>query len=248
MLSSYTSFIDHANNRANFDSEEFINILEIAARFPELDDFPSEDREDEYALLYRGDQLFVRTFLHWPGDFQYYQTMLGDIVAIGYPSPTGGQHIIDIPPVGIGITAGSSHEEAAWSFIRRFLLPDADVDTEFWLTLNIESFEARITELMTPDYWEETNPEIGAVEGEERPIEFGWPGLSQRFYMYAMTEDEADAVRDIVQSASISFQQHWIIMDIILEDSYAFFNGARSAEDTARIIQNRVQTYLNEQS
>ena len=36
--------------------------------------------------------------------------------------------------------------------------------------------------------------------------------------------------------------------DIIQEEAAAFFNGDKTAEETARIIQNRVEIYLGEQS
>ena len=42
----------------------------------------------------------------------------------------------------------------------------------------------------------------------------------------------------------------WIrgeLWDHIADDLNAFYSGVRTAEDTARIMQNRVQRYLNEQ-
>jgi hypothetical protein len=35
-----------------------------------------------------------------------------------------------------------------------------------------------------------------------------------------------------------------VVTYIIMEEANAFFNGNRSAEDAARIIQSRVQTYV----
>ena len=36
-------------------------------------------------------------------------------------------------------------------------------------------------------------------------------------------------------------------MEIISEEAQAYFNGQKSAKDTAAIIQQRVSTYVNEQ-
>ena len=97
---------------------------------------------------------------------------------------------------------------------------------------------------MVPDIWEETIPELGAVEGEERPRTI-WLG-NLAFKVYAMTEDEASAIRDVVYSASVQYDGDSTVFMIVGEEIDALFNGTRSARDVARIIQNRVQTYLNE--
>jgi hypothetical protein len=123
------------------------------------------------------------------------------------------------------------------------------MDFEFFLPMRIDKFEARLTELMTPAYWEETDPEIGAVEGEEQPEEFNWSSAEvfRIVYLYAMTEEEAAKVREVVTGATMRQQFDETVWIIVNEESPAFFNGARSAEETVRVMQNRVQRYLDEQ-
>ncbi|EFU41114.1 extracellular solute-binding protein family 1 [Paenibacillus vortex V453] len=36
------------------------------------------------------------------------------------------------------------------------------------------------------------------------------------------------------------------VRDIIVQDAVAYFTGQKSADDVARLIQNKVTTYLNE--
>ena len=64
-----------------------------------------------------------------------------------------------------------------------------------------------------------------------------------------MTDEVANEVRHIVDTAVLInnnvLQQS--LFDLIDGDITSFFAGIRSAEDTARIIQNRVQTFLSEQ-
>jgi hypothetical protein len=235
------SFIDYTNNRANFDSEEFINVLEVAAGLP---DPGNAGIDDEVARLHGGEQLLLYNSISNLEWFHEVQTVFGDgLVAIGMPTPEGGQHGIAMTGGGIGINAASPHQEAAWSFIRRLLLPDADVGIR--LPLNVDAFEARITGFMTPNIWDETIPEIGAIEGEERPHESHH--LNPRIYIYAMTEHEASVIRDIINSASIVFEGNMTVWFIVQEGLDDIVNGVRSASDAARIIQNRVQTYLYEQ-
>jgi len=241
LLLSGDSFIDYTDNRANFDSEEFINVLEIVDRLPVRGDtFMSLG--DEVARLYRGEQylIFVPILII---DYIYeMQAVINDLVALGMPTSEGGRHAIALGH-GISINAGSSNQEAAWSFIRQLLLPDAD--HELFLPLNVDVFEIFITEFTTPDLWDETIPEIGAVEGEERPRKSYH--LNPETYLYAMTESDASAIREIIQSADIPVRGDRTVFFILQEEFENYFNGYhRSAADTARIIQNRVQTYLDE--
>jgi len=236
-------FLDYANNRANLNNEEFINVLEIAARIPDPQDLVMWNLIEEWIRLLNGEQLLHLVYLDYLQAYRELKAILGDIAAIGMPTHEGGQHIISLHGE-LAINAGSAHQEAAWSFVRRFLLPD--FDPGYGLPLRMDVFESRITELMTPDFWTETNPEIGAVAGEERPTELWWGG-SVPVYIFAMTEKEAEAIREIVYNARMSHHFNETIAAIVEENSKDFFNGIRSAEDTARIMQNRIQTFLNEQ-
>jgi len=62
-----------------------------------------------------------------------------------------------------------------------------------------------------------------------------------------MSEKEAVEIRAIIDSSKMTSHYSEIIWNIVLENSTDYFNGLRNLDDTARIIQNRVQTYLNEQ-
>jgi len=243
ILGDSNSFIDWDNGKANFDNEEFINLLEIAARLPDDSDRRYLDMADEYKRLRDGSQTLVRLSLYDINAFRIAQAVIGDIVAVGIPAPAGGQNIVNIKPWGdIGIYANSPNQEAAWSFVRRLLLPDANfISPSFVIPLRIDLFDEQIAESMTPKLWEFDDPLIGAVAGEEEPqIQFG-------IEIYAMTEEEALEIRSIIDSAVAGSRFNSIIAAIIDEEVQSFLNGIRSSADTARIIQNRVQRYFDEQ-
>jgi len=242
LLFSGDTFIDWKNSQANLNSDAFIQMLEIAISVP---DEPlaadSWTMVEEIRRLHTGEQLLYDYNFHDPVNMQILMGMLGDeITVIGMPTPTGGRHLIN-PEPGIGINATSPHQDAAWSFVRQLLLPDAYL--QFGLPLRIEHFETRITELMTPVLWEETNPDWNAVEGEEMPVRID---VGVIFYLYALREDQAALIREVVESADMIIHHDETISMIVREESQAFFLGDRTAEDTARIIQNRVQIYLSE--
>lgn len=65
--------------------------------------------------------------------------------------------------------------------------------------------------------------------------------------IYAMTKEEAQALRELINSTDRSAAYDKNVMNIVSEELQPFFSGAKSAEDTARLIQDRVGIYVNEQ-
>ena len=244
ILYSDNTFIDWESSQANFDNDAFIQLLNIAKTLP--DEFEWVNMGEEVRRLHMREQLLYNFRFNSLLSSQMLFGILGEeITIVGMPTPTGGQNVITLWE-GLGINAASPHSEAAWSFIRNSLLPGSVGEPRYLLglPLRIDEFDAEIIELMTPNlFWEETNPETGAVEGEERPAQV-YVGIW--IYVYALREDEAALIREIVESADMVLRHSETIAMIVSEDTQAFFDGARAAEDTARIIQNRVQTYLNE--
>ena len=66
--------------------------------------------------------------------------------------------------------------------------------------------------------------------------------------IHAMTEEEADEFRDLVDNAELFYRYNDTVKDIVTEEAQYYFSGARSAEETAAVIQNRVKLYLEEKN
>ena len=62
------------------------------------------------------------------------------------------------------------------------------------------------------------------------------------------TEEESQAARELVYQAANCRVNDSPIIPIVEEETAAFFNGDKTAEETAAIIQSRVEIYLGEQS
>jgi len=234
-------FIDWDNNLANLDSEEFVKLLEIAARIPsweELNEQSSGFYNDGFDYYYRtyerlhsGEQLLYPFTLQGLRVFRETRAFYGDIVAVGMPTGTGGQHAIVLWGTNIGIYAGSQNQDAAWSFVRRLLMFNSVIHQD--IPLRIDRYDAMAAEMMKPNI----------VNGNEQPVSawhFPIPDL------YAMTIEEAAMIREIIDTAGLRMNYDHTIMMIIREGYDDFFAGLRTAEDAARIMQNRVQTVLNE--
>ncbi len=62
-----------------------------------------------------------------------------------------------------------------------------------------------------------------------------------------MSQAEIDQILALVYSADTLFRFDSTATDILLEEAAYYFNGSRTAAETAAIIQDRMQTYLAEQ-
>jgi len=102
------------------------------------------------------------------------------------------------------------------------------------LPLRIDRFEEKIIAAMTPNL----------VGGVERPHLYFMGDA--KFEIYAMTDEEAETMRDIVTNVKIQALYDETISMILYETVGPFFAGTGTAESTVRILQNRVQTYLDE--
>ena len=67
-------------------------------------------------------------------------------------------------------------------------------------------------------------------------------------YNGSCTPEESQAARELVYEAANCRTNDSPIVPIVLEEAAAFFNGDKTAEAVADIIQNRVEIYLGEQS
>jgi len=240
-------FLDLENNLANFYNDEFLSVLKIAEH-PIGRDFALEGMltilSAEWGRFQRGDALLSQFWINNLERLRIYDAILGGIVATGIPTVAGGVHVINTQSA-IGITADSPHQEVAWSFIRRFLLPTHGYGDDLnGLPLRIDLFEESITRLMTADI----------RDGVEYPRELEWPGSRTPLFpepillLYAMTEYEAAQIREIVETAVSArrfYDVEWHVHEIVREEAVVFIETARTAEETALVIQERVQALLD---
>ena len=245
-------FIDWAENRVNVDNEAFIQLLEISARLPndidpaisaawEVWDPRNPDTAPPCSMtrMLRGEQLLELAHISDTRSYRMYRGAFGDdMVALGMPTRDGGAHAFTMG-AGFAISATSRHPDAAWSFIRQTLLPSADVRWSF--PLRIDLFEAMIAEDMIPYM-------VTDEDGNEVELPMGSSGMGGIMIdIYALTEAEVVSLRALVDGARIRSRYEETVMEMIREETLPFFAGDRSSADTARILQNRIQTYLSEQ-
>lgn len=158
-LLTMNEFIDESSGKCSFDSEEFINLLEIANR-------NKTDSLDGYTepaeLLLNNESLLSLSFLSSVQNYQSVSDSLnGDLNFIGFPSAQGSGHIAEFQS-SFGIMADSEHKDGAWAFLKSLLDEDFQNKIAKMETPVLQSaFDTMLSEAQSPE-----NPDVKPVSQE----------------------------------------------------------------------------------
>lgn len=235
-------YVDWQTGECSFNRGDFEELLEFCAALPE----GNGGGGGTPALVSSGKQLLASFRVADFQEYQLYEAMFGGHLAFkGYPSADRAGNLAEPMYGSLSISSTCSDVDAAWSFVRTLLLEesyDTDGDNIFGYPINRAAYAAAEANAMEKHYI--TDPETG--EQVEEPVSsWSWDALDVE--IYAMSEEESEALRELIASVKYSFSYDETIMNMIAEDSAAFFEGDKSASETASLIQDRVSTYVNEQ-
>jgi len=243
VLTSLDYFIDYYNAEAFFDTAYFIELLELAYRLPQ-----SEFGTGVSIARGLADITFepLRGFF----DLEFFSMVLNNkLQTAGFPGSQAG--IAMIPSHIFGISSASQNVEGAWAFLRgmyeyenihnvigvHFPMNRASFFSAYNLYIeNSTSIAANHNRLGQPGMIIEDVDRFGdtvLVEISPVPVE--------------NVQIIANEIYSLVQQIDRVYSRNYDIINIILEEISLFFHGGRSAEDTARVVQSRLQRYLSEQ-
>lgn len=236
-------YIDWKNGQCNFESDSFVELLEFAATFPEqIDDaLYTEDYWQNYESQWREGKVLCQQVTL--SDFRNYNytakgTFGEAVTMIGYPTGEGDGSAI-IPSMQLSMSAKSKNKDGAYSFLRHFLTKEYQEKIEFGYPISIERLDGMAQDAMKVATYTDENgqviesPEMYYLNGMEIEIK-------------PITQEEAEALKADLYSITNVYAYDDNLMQIIEEETAAFFSGQKKAEDVADIIQSRVQIYVNE--
>lgn len=238
-------FIDWETGKCSFDGEDFIRTLEFAAKYPSYEEINyNEEREGIHSRLQANKILLMQSSISSVREYQMMTGMFGEQIAfVGYPNHERKGNLIQSTGGCMGISAKSNHKEGAWEFLSTMLSKEYQESRmdDWGFPILKSALDKQFEKDMTPEYYEDENGE--KVEQEKTT----WGYDDFEIAIYAAKQEEVDAVRSLLESAErISGSVNEQLMNIITEESAAFFKGQKSAADTANVIQNRIQIYVNE--
>lgn len=249
----YENFIDEVNGTCEFDSEDFKAILEIAKTFPEEYDY-SADTPSSPIRIQNGELLVIDTYISSLEEIQVSQAYFGDKTPtyIGYPGVGGNGALINGLQGTYAICSKSEYKSAAADFIVALITEPYDADD--WQSYGFPSLKSEldkyITEEITVRYITDENgdpilDEDGNPMTEGSGGGFGWGDWSYEYRQ--STQEDADVLMHLVENAqTLSVSTANKIFTMIYEEAAFYFNGQKSVDEVAQIIQNRVGLYLME--
>ncbi len=227
----YKQFIDLENANCNFNTQDFIDVLEFANLFPE--EFNWENAEDETILMNQGKVLLTAYNLSDFAQIQLYTEIFGDeLTYIGYPTTEGNGALLSMGST-FAITKNCDQPEHAWKLIREHFLPKDDSQNQGYYSYNLsirnDEFDKFCEQAMS----------------DENNGSWGWGDFEVE--IKPATQEQVDEVKALI--AGITAVDGAIsndIMNIINEEAAHYFAGQKTAEQVAETIQSRVWVYLSE--
>lgn len=221
------AFVDWENGSCSFDSDEFINLLSFVGLIEEN----RSEGGDEAADVASGEQLLSVTVLNSVILSPHLRSFGDSLACVGFPADSGGGNAI-VPEASLGISSMSENKQAAWRFVREFLLDDYQDN-------NVTGFPIKNSALDKQfDQHREMYP---AGESVAFATEAGTREVKN--------DPEADVqfIKSLIDSATQIQSTDQTLNQIISDEASAFFAGDKTAEETARLIQSRAKLYISEQ-
>lgn len=229
------SLVDLQAGKCYFDSEEFCRVLEFCKKCEEtLQNSPDYSEEEMAQRLQEGKILTYKTEGNLM-DFSRTCALLGEGVhPVGYPTDGGSGSLVMTYAGCVAVNVHAGHREIVDDFLR--------------FMVDYKSQQQYSTSWVRMDVLRD------CVEEQVELYDFPTPMPVFRMGKRAITvlEGKADGTSYLAEflemaGGSVLYETELdMIRNIVQEEADVCFAGDREPEETARIIQSRVQMYLNE--
>ena len=247
-----TDYVDWAAGTCNFDSEDFIKVLDFCKPFPDASYYENYEytAEDSPAnRVAQGKQMLcVATFSSTDFFYMDYDKVFGgQATCIGFPTNKGVGNTLAMLE-SYAMSSSCHNKEAAWQFLRGFLTEEYQMEGNY-LPTNQKTFEKQLEKAMKVEYEKDANGNYLLDENGERiPVSRGsvYDGM-ETYDIYATTPRQAQMLRDVIASATKMMDYDTSIINIVKEEAAAYFAGQKTAQEVCKLILSKVNIYINEQ-
>ena len=250
ICSSYMKFIDFTKKESNFDSEEFISLLNI---FKDIQTAvcPTEvaTKSDAVNLMKKG----TSGVGIWSTDLEFgqilnsfYEQYLGEeVYMIACPADKQSAGITARVKLIAGINANCKKPKEAFEFLKLLLskdnqIPYLDISPYKSIPINIEAYKEELKYRRTEESIHTNVCKVFKMyNGGPTPDEYDLvlSPLSKEMCT------QSDRFYNGITKAVIN---DYNVLPILSEETKAFLSGKSTAEQTAKVINDKVMLYLNE--
>ena len=240
---SMDAFLDPKTGKCSFDSPEFVKLLEYSNTYPKeiSEEYWNDYDYETYLYELRNNNALINfTYID---DFRNYnwsaKNRFGeDPVLTGLPIEGSEGAILNIDTV-FGISNKSKHKEAAWEFVQTLFTHEYYESRSWGLPTVEKELDAMAKKATEPAYYLDEN-------GNKVYEEESYWLLDEEVKIEPITTEEAAKVKDFVVNVEGLYSWDEELQNIIDEETDGYFEGQKSPEEVASIIQSRLQIYINE--
>jgi ABC-type glycerol-3-phosphate transport system substrate-binding protein len=235
-------FVDPKTGKCDFTSEEFRKLLTFAATLPDTIDY--EEFDESYYMDYQTqyineNTLLMITYLYSASGMKYTLGEFGEeIEFLGFPGKEGGVSRL-IYDEGLAMSSKSAYQDGAWAFMK--LIVSDKILEEYnygYFSIRRDIFDKQFKEAMSRPYYMENGEKI--EYDDKKYIN------DEEIILPPLTQAQVDQFTSYVLSVTNLDYDNEKVLNIITEESEAFFAGQKTVEEVTGIIQSRVQVYVNE--
>lgn len=232
LTTGFGQYIDWENMTCRFDSDSFVKLLDDIRGLT----YPEQMEVKHGQVIYEDDMikafldreyLIKRVFISSPRGYQEAVKKHGKEARwVGYPTFDGSCWYLMNGGRELAIYSKSSCKEGAWSFIE-YLLSEEE---QSWYGRSGQGFPVR------KESFEEYLRKPYAADNTVY-----YPVLPEP------SEEDRENIRFMAEHSYLGQTSMSKAYTIVSEEAEAFFAGEKNARETAEVIQNRVQLFLDEQ-
>jgi multiple sugar transport system substrate-binding protein len=235
-------FIDMANKKASFDSAEFINLLNLAKSMIDTKVVSTDANADEGLSLFN-----TVGFRYVPDMFFMPQTSYdGKGALYKAPSVIPNQGYSYRSNFSLAINDKSKNKQEAWEFMKFVLSDEIQEDHAMrGMPVNKTAFHNIQDSMKDPNFDKKDgfsiNKSGGAQGGDKKGSVNG-----QEITLKPPTKEEVDRLETFMTGINSVQETDDKLISLVSDELAPFFSGQKSAEDAAKAVQSKVNTYLNE--
>lgn len=231
-------FLDTKNKTAHLDTPEFIRLLEAAQRIGKrAEAFKIDDNDPaswrQYREFARKNVVFSQISLY---DYNLRQQIMWEVDGEGdvipFPAMDGPGRFFSAGAL-YGINKAAKDKDACWEFLK-FLVSEDYLKMASYGQITINR---KVNKMVSDLRIELDKREDGVSIMSDGVREMRVPKL---------TQEDVDAVNAIIAKLDKPIKYDTRLMELLSEETDAFFDGKKDAQTTAQALQSRMSIYLSE--
>ncbi len=248
----YNNYFDMDKKSASFSSKGFIDLLSMAKDFGSLSDSSIEnDMVHILEAAQRGSLVFLPYTYYDYSMYAFMKHAYNDQMGLyRLPSVDGGSKMTFTSGSLYAINANSNFKPECWKLLKTLLSDEVQMSgTGSGGFGKGKSGRVFILGGFSINKAAQQKNAQRTIEGSKNgSIMFSVGGPSGKISLNpsVMTQNDIEYMDKFINSLTAYAYYDDNIGSIVGDETKAFFSGAKSAEDTAKLIQDRVSTYLGE--